>query len=250
MGISIDLRCDRGLSWRTVAAARREGWAWTGYDENVREPQATAGQRDVLSQHSARPHSVGIGERASRICLPPMGTRQGSTPIEGSPAVQLRRKRASQLQSVIDTASDPKRRREIAEHASETAARIVADVAKKSADVGSRVGEKVTEVALAATEEGDHLMKHHQKDRKAKKPRRHRLRNAAFLTGLGAAAAYFFDPQNGTQRRAVAQRRTSSSAQAVGDSLDKAAHVAHQTAEATGAEATTTLNAGMPRGME
>jgi len=169
---------------------------------------------------------------------------------------------------VLDAVADPARRREIAEQATETATGIATDVAKKSADVGARVGEKISEVAHAVrtsdaadriatdvakrtadlssqagermsdvahvlTEEGRAVMEQHRKDRKAKKPRKHRLRNSAVLVGAGAAVAYFLDPQNGRDRREAAKRKTSTSAQTVGDSLDKAAQVAHQTAEAT-----------------
>ncbi|MGN6162519.1 MAG: hypothetical protein ACTHOG_12560 [Marmoricola sp.] len=118
-------------------------------------------------------------------------------------------------------------------------------LAKRSADLGSQAGERLGEVAQAVTEavteEGRALMAQRAANRsskKAKKPRRHRIRRAALLAGGGALAAYFLDPQNGEQRRTTVMRRTSTSAQTVGDSLDKAAQVAHQTAEATAPDST------------
>lgn len=123
--------------------------------------------------------------------------------------------------------------------------RVAANVAKKSADLGKRsavlgseLGDRLGDVAHIVSEEGRALMEHHGKHenrgkiRRPKRPRRHRLRHAAMFAGVGAVAAYFFDPDNGTERRAAAQRRTSSSAQVVGDGLDRAAHLAHQASEA------------------
>ncbi|GAC1384370.1 MAG: hypothetical protein NVSMB48_19430 [Marmoricola sp.] len=155
--------------------------------------------------------------------------------------MHLGHKKVSRPQAVVERMADPARRREIAEQAADAANRIATGVAKRSVDLGSQVGERLTDVAHAVTEEGHALMEHQGKKLeknlastiKAKKPRKHRLRKVVLLTGAGAAAAYFLDPNAGAERRAAVLRRTSTSAQTVGDGLDKAARVAHQTADAT-----------------
>jgi len=138
--------------------------------------------------------------------------------------------------------ADSARRREIAEQAADAANRIASGVAKRSADLGAQMGERMTDVAHAVAEEGHALMEHQGKKleknvakgvKAVKKPRKHRLRKVVLLTGAGAVAAYFLDPNAGAERRAAAMRRTSTSAQTVGDGLEKAARVAHQTADAT-----------------
>ena len=148
--------------------------------------------------------------------------------------MKLRRKKTSKAQAVIDGVADAVKPREIADQASDAAVRVAKEVAKTSADLGSQVGEGMSDVAHALSEEGHAFMERHSKNRGIKKPRKHRLRKIALLSGAGAAAAYFFDPKAGSERRAAALRRTSTSAQVVGDGLDKAARVAHHTAEATG----------------
>lgn len=147
--------------------------------------------------------------------------------------MKLRRKQTSKAQAVIDGVADAVKPREIADQASEAAVRVAKEVAKTSADLGSQVGGGMSEVAHALSEEGHAFMDRHAKKAKVKKPRRHRLRKLVLLSGAGAAAAYFLDPKAGPERRAAALRRTSTSAQVVGDGLDRAARVAHQTAEAT-----------------
>lgn len=147
--------------------------------------------------------------------------------------MHLRLERKSGPQAVIEGMTDPARRRELAEQATDAATRIAADVAKRSGDLGSQVGERMSDVAHAVAEEGHELMHHYAKTQGSKKPRRHRLRNMAVIAGAGALAAYFLDPKNGAERRAAAMRRTNSSAQAVANGLDRAAEVAHHTADAT-----------------
>ena len=171
--------------------------------------------------------------------------------------MHLGHKQASRPQSVIEGIADPARRREIADQAADAASRIATEVAKRSADLSSQVGDRVSDVAQTVAEEGHELMEQHgkklekkaaakaakaaavaqaakaAKETKDKKPRKHRLRKALLLSGFGALGAYFLDPKLGAERRAAVMRRTSTSAQAVGDGLDKAARVAHQTADAT-----------------
>lgn len=158
--------------------------------------------------------------------------------------MHLGHKKVSRPQAVVEGMADPARRREIAEQAADAANRIATGVAKRSVDLGSQVGERLTEVAHVVSEEGQALMENQGtkleknlakgvKAAKTRKPRKHRLRRALMLTGVGAAAAYFLDPNAGAERRAALMRRTSTSAQTVGDGLDKAARVAHQTADAT-----------------
>lgn len=60
---------------------------------------------------------------------------------------------------------------------------------------------------------------------------RRKLRKLVVVSGLGAAAAYFLDRQNGQERRDRARRRTSSSARHLGHGLESAAKVAHETAD-------------------
>jgi len=72
----------------------------------------------------------------------------------------------------------------------------------------------------------------------SKKPRRHRLRNLFVLTGAGALAAYFFDPENGSERRTNARRRTSTSARHLANGLDRAAHAAYEAADVAATEPT------------
>lgn len=146
------------------------------------------------------------------------------------------RKRASRLQSAIERVADPAR--EIAGQATDTASRVATDVTKKSADLGSQVGERMNDVVHVIAQEGHALLEQREKNvkdksAKGKKPRKHRLRKVALLTGIGAVAAYLLDPQNGSERRAAARRSLSTSAQVVGDSLDRGAHAAHQAADVT-----------------
>lgn len=150
--------------------------------------------------------------------------------------MHLRRRRATGARAVIDGIADVARRREIAEQAADATTRIAANIAKRSADLTSQAGERVGEVAHAVSAEGRALMEQPGRNRSTKKPRKPRLRHGALLAGVGAVLAYFLDPENGSDRRAAARRRISHTAQVAGDGLDKAAHVAHQTAEATGEE--------------
>lgn len=168
--------------------------------------------------------------------------------------MHVRKQKVSRPQAVIEGLADPARRREIADQAAETASRIATEVAKRSADLSSQVGDKVSDVAQTVAEEGHEFMEQHgkklekkaaanaakaaavaaaAKSAKTKKPRKHRLRKAVLLSGFGALGAYFLDPKLGAERRAAVMRKTSTSAQVVGDGLEKAAHVAHQTADAT-----------------
>lgn len=165
------------------------------------------------------------------------------------------------VQSAIEQVVDPEQRRALA---------------KRSADLGSQISERATEVARVVSDEGQAFLKEHaadlrkaqkevratvtkaeknargkaaqtkervamdledkkaaRKTKKATKERKRRVRKALVLTGAGAVAAYFLDPDNGAKRRDVARRRTSTSAQVVGDGLEAAANVAHQAAEVT-----------------
>lgn len=157
--------------------------------------------------------------------------------------MHLRVKHKSGLQDAIDRVADPARRREIAENVVDVATRLASDVASKSADIGAQVGDKASDLAQTVSDEGRTLMeqraeakataKEEAKKAKGKKRRHHRVRNAVALTGVGAVAGYFLDPENGRARREAARRRTSTSSRVVGNGLDRAAQVAHQTAEAT-----------------
>lgn len=163
--------------------------------------------------------------------------------------MHLRRNRTSGPRTLIDGLADPRQRREIAERtsglaerASDTAARVAAEVAKKSADATSRVGQSMSEIAHAVADDRHEV----PVKRQVRKPRKHRLRRSVLLVGLGAVVAYFFDPQRGTARRAAVLRRTSDSAQVLGDGLGQAARVAHQAADATAAHSASGAYAGDP----
>ncbi|MGN6722444.1 MAG: hypothetical protein ACTHJM_07515 [Marmoricola sp.] len=159
-------------------------------------------------------------------------------------AVLPGRKRKSRLQTAIEEVADAARG--IAEQATDAAPRVASEVAKRSTDLGSQVGEKMSDVVGTVAQEGQALMERHDKKSRDKavsrqRPRRHRLRKLVLLTGGGALAAYFLDPQNGGERRADARRRISRSADVMGDGLDRGAHAAHQAAVATGPAATNPL---------
>lgn len=154
--------------------------------------------------------------------------------------MHLPRKRKSGARAVIDGITEAARRSDLPERAADVATRIATQVAHTSADVGSQAGERVSEVAHAVSEEGRSRLEQRRKDRtsenksrRTRKVRKRRVRRALALAGAGAVTAYFLDPDNGRERRVTARRRTSRSAQVVGDGLDAAAHVAHQAAEVT-----------------
>jgi len=147
--------------------------------------------------------------------------------------MRLGRKRTSPLQSAIEGVVEPAR--EIAEQATDTASRAASEIAKRSADLGSQVGERMNEMAGIVSHEGRALLERHGqgtrgKAARTKGPRKHRLRKLVLLSGGGALAAYFLDPQNGSERRAEARRRISRSAEVMGEGLDRGAHAAHQAA--------------------
>lgn len=162
--------------------------------------------------------------------------------------MHMRRKKASWLQSATDRVTDPSWRQDVVGQASDKAgqlateaAQLASDVARRSTnlatnlatDVGSQVGERMNEVAHTVSDEAHGLLA----DTK-RKPRRHRLRNLFALTGAGALAAYFFDPENGSERRTNARRRTSMSARHLANGLDRAAHAAYEAADVAATEPT------------
>jgi gas vesicle protein len=157
--------------------------------------------------------------------------------------MHMRRKKASWLQSAADRVTDPSWRQDVvgqasdkAGHLATEAAQLATEVARRSTnmatDLGSQVGERMNEVAHNVSDEAHGLLAD------SKKPRRHRLRNLFVLTGAGALAAYFFDPENGSERRTNARRRTSTSARHLANGLDRAAHAAYEAADVAATEPT------------
>ena len=161
--------------------------------------------------------------------------------------MHMRRKKASWLQSAAARVTDETWRQDVVGHASDRAGQLVSeaaqlatDVARRSThlatnvatDLGSQVGERMNEVAHNLSEEARLPAKYKGK------PRRHRLRNLFLLTGVGALAAYFFDPENGSARRAHARRRTSMSARHLANGLDRAANAAYGAADVAATDAT------------
>lgn len=147
--------------------------------------------------------------------------------------MHMRRKKASWLQSAADRVTDPDWRHDVVDQASDMATQLASEVARRSTDLGSQVGERMSEVANNVSDEA-----HNRLGEQSRKPRRHRLRNLVLLSGAGALAAYFFDPENGSERRTNARRRSSMSARHLGNGLDRAAHAAYEAADVAATEAT------------
>jgi hypothetical protein len=154
-----------------------------------------------------------------------------------------RQKPVARLHEAIDQVADPDRRREFAEQAAALATRVASEVAKRSADLGSQVADTASDAAQAVAAERDHLLEQHAekvrskeeavRTRKKSKPLKRRARRTLVSMGLGAVAAYFLDPKSGSDRRAAARRRTSTSAHVASKGFEKAATVAHRTSAAT-----------------
>lgn len=167
--------------------------------------------------------------------------------------MHMRRKKASWLQSAADRVTDPNWRQDVvgqasdkAGHLATEAAQLATEVARRSTnmatDLGSQVGERMNEVAHNVSDEAHGLLAENKR-----KPRRHRLRNLFVLSGAGALAAYFLDPENGSERRTNARRRTSMSARHLANGLDRAAHAAYEAADVAATGPTAGPVAPQPR---